>query len=209
MDILKTVLKNSPLPRFIKVYASTEDGLIGDANGLLWKNSADLKLFKALTLNNIVVMGGATFRSIGGKPLPNRINIVLSSTKTDIPSTHFTSNVDELLNLVRNISSTNEEKPPIFFIIGGAQMFNIFDQHYPETPTMWTKIHTTHHNFTSDSKIFLNNTPETSGKYKNIINVTQPISDIMGWECFDSTVNNKVFPEFKWSVHWCTNTNLF
>jgi dihydrofolate reductase len=40
----------------------------------------DMKWFKQLTSNQIVIMGSATWKSLNCKPLPNRINIVLSKT---------------------------------------------------------------------------------------------------------------------------------
>lgn len=51
---------------------------IGKNNKLLWNIKEDLQLFKQFTENQIVVMGRNTYDSIG-KPLPNRINIVLSN----------------------------------------------------------------------------------------------------------------------------------
>ena len=56
---------------------------IGKDNKLPWKNSNDLKWFRQNTEGNIVIMGRKTFESIG-KPLPNRINIVIS--RQDNPS---------------------------------------------------------------------------------------------------------------------------
>lgn len=50
---------------------------IGGNNTLLWKQSEDLKRFKKLTTNHIVIMGQKTFESIGNA-LPNRYNVVIS-----------------------------------------------------------------------------------------------------------------------------------
>lgn len=52
---------------------------IGNGGNLLFRLSQDMKFFKSHTTNNIVVMGRKTLDSLpGGKPLPNRSNIVLS-----------------------------------------------------------------------------------------------------------------------------------
>ena len=51
---------------------------IGKNNTIPWKLSSDLKRFKELTLNNIVIMGKNTWTSLPKKPLQNRINIVIS-----------------------------------------------------------------------------------------------------------------------------------
>ena len=54
---------------------------IGKGGALLFPIDADLKNFKRLTLNKIVVMGRKTLESLpGGKPLKDRRNIVLSKT---------------------------------------------------------------------------------------------------------------------------------
>ena len=47
-------------------------------NGKLLENIPnDLKHFKELTTNNIVVMGSKTWDSLPNKPLPNRFNIII------------------------------------------------------------------------------------------------------------------------------------
>lgn len=53
---------------------------LGKDNQLLWRLSADLKRFKETTLNNIIIMGRKTYESIE-KPLPNRINVVITRDK--------------------------------------------------------------------------------------------------------------------------------
>jgi dihydrofolate reductase len=65
------------LPRIDIVAAVTENGVIGANGGMPFKLSTDLKRFKALTLGKPVIMGRKTFESIG-KPLPGRVNIVIS-----------------------------------------------------------------------------------------------------------------------------------
>jgi len=54
-----------------------KNGLIGRGDALPWKLPADLKHFRQLTLHKPVVMGRKTFESIG-KPLPKRLNIVVT-----------------------------------------------------------------------------------------------------------------------------------
>lgn len=66
----------------IKLIAATDLHYgIGKNGSLLFKIPEDLRLFKQLTTGNIVLMGRKTFESIGCKPLPDRINIVISSAK--------------------------------------------------------------------------------------------------------------------------------
>lgn len=52
---------------------------IGNKNSLAWKISDDLKFFKSMTENNTCIFGHNTFKSFGSRPLPNRLNIVLTS----------------------------------------------------------------------------------------------------------------------------------
>ncbi len=60
------------------IAAVADGGAIGRDNSMPWHISEDLKYFKRTTLGSPVIMGSATFRSLGGRPLPKRLNIVLS-----------------------------------------------------------------------------------------------------------------------------------
>lgn len=59
------------------IAAVADDGALGKDNDLLWHLSEDLKYFKRLTSGHPVIMGRKTFESLG-RPLPKRLNIVLS-----------------------------------------------------------------------------------------------------------------------------------
>ena len=61
------------------ITAFDQNQLIGNNNELPWSIPEDLQYFKSKTVGKTVVMGRKTFESIG-KPLPNRHNIVISST---------------------------------------------------------------------------------------------------------------------------------
>ncbi|WP_137157919.1 dihydrofolate reductase [Rhizobium sp. FKL33] len=62
------------------VVAMAENGVIGRDNGLPWRQSSDLKRFKAMTLGKPVVMGRKCYASIG-RPLPGRPNIVITRNR--------------------------------------------------------------------------------------------------------------------------------
>src|ERR1700733_6821450 len=64
----------------IAIVAVDKNLAIGKDGKPAWHYSADLKFFKETTTGNAIVMGYTTYVSIG-RPLPNRINIVLSRTK--------------------------------------------------------------------------------------------------------------------------------
>ena len=59
------------------IAAHDQNNIIGYNNEIPWNLPEDLRRFRELTLNNIVIMGRKTFESIS-KPLKNRINIVIT-----------------------------------------------------------------------------------------------------------------------------------
>ena len=65
----------------ILIAAVDQNLALGVSGNLLFKIPEDLKLFKRLTIGHIVLMGRKTFESLGCKPLPDRVNIVISKTK--------------------------------------------------------------------------------------------------------------------------------
>ena len=58
--------------------ARSLNGVIGRDNGLPWRLKSDLAIFKACTMGKPVIMGRKTWDSLPKKPLPGRMNIVLS-----------------------------------------------------------------------------------------------------------------------------------
>jgi dihydrofolate reductase len=63
--------------RIAMIWAMASNGVIGRQNKLPWHLPNDLKYFKRLTSGKTVIMGRKTYESIG-RPLPNRINIVIT-----------------------------------------------------------------------------------------------------------------------------------
>lgn len=63
--------------RIAMIAAVAQNGVIGRNNELPWRLPGDLPRFRQITLGKPVIMGRATFDSIG-KPLPGRDNIVVS-----------------------------------------------------------------------------------------------------------------------------------
>lgn len=101
----------------IGIVAIAKNYAIGRDGKLPWHYSADLKFFKETTTGNAVVMGANTWRSIG-KPLPNRLNIVLSrSGNIETPD-----DVVKLNDKQAVIDLAKKTKGDIF-IIGGAQVY--------------------------------------------------------------------------------------
>jgi len=96
------------------IVAVNENLVIGKDNKLPWHSSEDLKYFKRITSNNVVIMGRKTYESIG-KALPNRVNIVISNT-TKFDDVITVNSFDEALN---EASKYNKE----IFVMGGASLY--------------------------------------------------------------------------------------
>lgn len=98
-----------------------------ETKGLPWKCKKDMDFFRKMTLGNVVIMGRVTFESIGCKPLPNRINIVVSKTKTYDNVLCFTD-VVAAVSFARTMSMSQYDEyrttsEPAVFIIGGAEIY--------------------------------------------------------------------------------------
>ena len=114
---------------------------LGKDNKLLWHIPEDFKRFKTLTSGHIVIMGRKTYKSIG-KPLPNRINIIVTRNRswTALGCTVCYS-MEEALRLA-SLAQSKQSKE--IFIIGGAEIYKqgiqyadklyltLVNQEYPE-----------------------------------------------------------------------------
>ena len=63
------------------VVAVADNGVIGRGNALPWDLPDDLQHFKRTTMGRPIIMGRKTFESIG-RPLPGRLNIILTRDST-------------------------------------------------------------------------------------------------------------------------------
>jgi len=101
----------------IGVVAIANNYAIGKDGKLPWHYSADLKHFKSTTMGGALVMGSNTYRSIG-KPLPGRLNIVLSrSAQIDAAENLiFLRSEKEALDLSKFLNCD-------LFVIGGAKTY--------------------------------------------------------------------------------------
>src|SRR5436190_5304260 len=66
------------VPRIALVVAVARNGVIGERGRLPWRISSDLKRFKAITMGKPVIMGRKTWEGLPRRPLPGRMNIVLT-----------------------------------------------------------------------------------------------------------------------------------
>lgn len=90
---------------------------IGKDNGLLFRLPADMAFFKQTTLNSVVIMGRKTLQSFpGGKPLKDRVNVVLSSTLDKTEGVVLAKNMCSLKRQLKKYDL------PVF-VIGGATVY--------------------------------------------------------------------------------------
>jgi dihydrofolate reductase len=104
----------------IGIVAVDRNGAIGKGGKLPWHYSADMKFFKETTTGNACVMGYNTWLTLK-KPLPNRLNIVLSR-KADIEpheSVMVARDVDLVLAMAKELNGD-------LFVIGGEQVYRSF-----------------------------------------------------------------------------------
>jgi dihydrofolate reductase len=66
------------MSEIVLVVAIADNGVIGKGGGIPWHISEDLKRFKALTLGHTIVMGRKTWDTLPRKPLPGRVNVVVT-----------------------------------------------------------------------------------------------------------------------------------
>jgi dihydrofolate reductase len=98
------------------IAAMTRQRVIGKDGGIPWHHAEDSKHFKRVTQGHAVIMGRATYDSIG-KPLPKRRNIVVSrAAGLQIPGFEVVPDLAAALALARE----QDDEP---FIIGGAQIY--------------------------------------------------------------------------------------
>ncbi len=134
---------------------------IGKNNDMPWHLSSDLKRFKEITMGNPIVMGKNTYLSLPKKPLPGRLNIVLSKS--------LNLNQENLISYPSWENLSNKlQKDKEYFIIGGA---TIFKQALP----LASKMHLTIIHNIFDCDIFL---PD----YNNIIKNWQKIEHSDNYE---------------------------
>lgn len=118
--------------------AVAANNALGKDNQLIWHLPADLKRFKKTTLNHAVIMGRKTYESLG-KPLPNRINIVITRDKNyQVEGCVVVNSLKEALKAALKV----DENP---YILGGAE---IYKQAMPFADKL--DITFVHHQFEAD-----------------------------------------------------------
>lgn len=99
------------------ISAVSENNVIGNKGKIPWHIKEDFKIFKELTLNNVIIMGRKTWVSLPKRPLPNRINIVVGQKE-------ITDNVEYFKSLNEAIEHSKKNYPEKeVFLIGGHGIY--------------------------------------------------------------------------------------
>ncbi|OOF46451.1 type 3 dihydrofolate reductase [Rodentibacter trehalosifermentans] len=116
---------------FSLIVATTLNGVIGKDNQMPWHLPADLAWFRKNTTGKPVIMGRKTFESIG-RPLPKRVNIVLSRKPYEHDGIIWKNSLESAVDFVKD----SEE----IMLIGGGELFK---QYLPQADKLYlTQIQT-------------------------------------------------------------------
>jgi dihydrofolate reductase len=120
------------------VVAVSKNWVIGNNNTLLWHLPTDLKHFKNITTGGTIIMGRKTFESIG-KPLPNRVSLVVTTQKDyDAKGAIVVNSLEVALEKCKHKDEV--------FIVGGGEIYKIA---LPIAQCIYlTQVH---HNFDGDT----------------------------------------------------------
>lgn len=105
------------------IVSKAKNNIIGKDNKVMWHLPNDLKRFKELTTNHVIIMGRKTFESIG-KILPNRKHVVFTQNPDFRVKDENVRVVHSMLEVQEYIEDDNEN-----FVIGGAMIYNLLMPH--------------------------------------------------------------------------------
>ncbi len=120
------------------MFASDENGLIGNGDDMPWHISSDFKHFKKYTTGKNIAMGRKTAESLG-KPLPNRVNYVFSLSKTKGIEGGVKKEDGWIYIDHPDLLWTADNEREDFVIIGGSQIYSMFEQYSDRI--LWTEVH--------------------------------------------------------------------
>lgn len=115
-----------PLAQIALVVARGSNGVIGRDGNLPWRIRSDLQRFKAVTIGKPCIMGRKTWESLPLRPLPGRLNLVLTKDESYHESEKakgcvVVTSLDEALSMAREQAADDEVNE--ICVIGGAAIF--------------------------------------------------------------------------------------
>ncbi len=112
------------IPLALGPVAVSRNRVIGRSGGLPWRLKSDLKIFKEVTLGKPVIMGRRTWDSLSRRPLPGRLNLVLSRDGSFEPDGAVAcEDFEEALSIGRE--QALEDGAGEVCVIGGAELFRL------------------------------------------------------------------------------------
>ncbi|WP_288529108.1 dihydrofolate reductase [uncultured Secundilactobacillus sp.] len=103
----------------IFIWAEDQSHGIGYQGRLPWHLPADMAFFKKTTTGHTLLSGARTFQSYGGRPLPHRKNLVLTSQNAD----QFPADVVVLPTVEAVLTYERQHPEETLYVSGGAQVF--------------------------------------------------------------------------------------
>jgi len=100
------------------IAALSNNSVIGINGKIPWELKEDLTHFKETTLGSAIIMGRKTFESIG-KPLAERLNIVMTSNPKGLDGIQEVSSIENAIKVGLNFSEN-------IFVIGGQSIYETF-----------------------------------------------------------------------------------
>lgn len=115
-----------PLAQIALVVARGSNGVIGRDGNLPWRIRSDLQRFKAVTIGKPCIMGRKTWESLPLRPLPGRLNLVLTKDESYHESEKakgcvVVTSLDEALSMAREQAADDDVNE--ICVIGGAAIF--------------------------------------------------------------------------------------
>lgn len=102
------------------IVARARNGAIGRNGTIPWDAPEDLRAFQRETVGGAVIMGRATWDSLPRKPLPKRLNIVVTSRPADLVDGVVFAGLDDALNIAAQAGYSR------VYAIGGAAIYAHF-----------------------------------------------------------------------------------
>ena len=156
------------------IVAADENNTIGKDNDLIWHLPDDLKFFKQKTSGHAIIMGRKTFESVG-KPLPNRVNIIITRDTSFKPEGCIV--VHSLTDALTEAAKTDENP----FIVGGEQIYRLA---LPLTDVIYlTRVH---HEFDGDRHF-----PDLGDEWKQVESIPHKVDEKHAYSFTFKTYNKR------------------
>lgn len=111
------------------IAAVAENGVIGNAKSghhysLPWDIKSEFQYFRKTTTGKPIIFGRKTLESLGGKPLPKRLNIIVTrDTSYTLDGAVVAHSVDDAIRLAKDAAA--KDGIDEIFVGGGAEIYKL------------------------------------------------------------------------------------